>query len=114
MMGSALRSPDALAKELWDRVPREIRLTFSASVLLGLAVHLYMFANKLPNHDDISHLFSMDYGTASGRWLLPVLAALDGPFSTPGSWGCCPCCPWRGPCASPCPCSGSAARWPAS
>lgn len=83
MMGSALRSPDALAKELWDRVPREIRLTFSASVLLGLAVHLYMFANKLPNHDDISHLFSMDYGTASGRWLLPVLAALDGPFSTP-------------------------------
>lgn len=78
-----LKSPDAWAAELWRRVPAHIRLTFFASVLLGLAVHFYMFANKLPNHDDIAHLFSMNYGTASGRWLLPAVSLLDGPFSTP-------------------------------
>ncbi len=78
-----LKPPEALIKELWSRVPGEIRLTFFASALLGLAVHCYMFVNKLPNHDDILYLFSMDYGTASGRWLLPALSPLDGPFSTP-------------------------------
>jgi len=76
-------TPEACFSGLWRRVPRYIRLTFASAMVLGLATHLYMFANKLTNHDDIGHLFSADYGTASGRWLLPAVLGLDGPFSTP-------------------------------
>lgn len=77
------KTPDACFSGLWKRIPAYIRLTFAAAVVLGFATHLYMFANKLTNHDDIGHLFLAEYGTASGRWLLPPVLQLDGPFSTP-------------------------------
>lgn len=78
-----LKSPNACFQDLYRRVPGYIRLTFASGVVLGLAVHLYMFTNKLTNHDDIGHLLHADYGTASGRWLLPAVLRLDGPFSVP-------------------------------
>lgn len=78
-----LKTPDSIAVGLWNRTPKEARLTFFASVALGFLVHMYMFTNKLPNYDDTRHLFSMDYGTASGRWLLTTVLRWDGPFSTP-------------------------------
>lgn len=79
----ALNTPETCFDGLWRRIPKEIRLTFLACVVLGLMVHIYMFVNKLPNHDDIGHLFSAEYGTASGRWFLPTVLRLDGAFSTP-------------------------------
>lgn len=78
-----LKSPDACFQDLCRRVPGYIWLTFASGVALGLAVHLYMFANKLTNHDDMGHLLHAEYGTASGRWLLPAVMRLDGPFSVP-------------------------------
>jgi len=78
-----LKTPEACLADLWKGIPQYIRLTYAAAVVLGLATHLYMFTNKLPNHDDLQHLFSATYGTASGRWLLPLVLRLDGPFSTP-------------------------------
>lgn len=80
---SGWKTPEACCADLWKRVPGYIRLTFLSSVALGLMVHLYVFVNKLPNHDDIGHLFSADYGTASGRWLLSTVLSLDGAFSMP-------------------------------
>ncbi len=77
------KSPEDRLAELWKRIPGYIRLTYAAAVILGLATHLYVFTNKLTNHDDIGHLFSATYGTASGRWLLPSVLRLDGPFSLP-------------------------------
>lgn len=77
----APRMPDDCAERLWKRIPGYLRLTFLSAVVLGFATHLYIFTNKLPNHDDIGHLFSADYGTASGRWLLPAVLKLDGAFS---------------------------------
>ena len=79
----ALKTPYNCASRLWRRIPGYIRLTFASAVALGLVTHLYMFTNKLTNHDDIGHLFIADYGTASGRWLLPSILGLDGNFSMP-------------------------------
>lgn len=78
-----IKTPGACLEELRKRAPKYIWLTFAAAVVLGIATHLYMLVNKLPNHDDIGHLFSFDYGTASGRWLLPLVARMDGAFSIP-------------------------------
>ncbi len=78
-----LPSPDTVISRLWARIPNYIRLTFVSAFVLGLITHLYQFTNKLPNHDDIGHLFIGGYGTASGRWLLPTILELDGNFSIP-------------------------------
>lgn len=66
-----------------QNVPRHLRVTFFAALLTGLLTHLYMLVNKLPNHDDIGHLFGCSYGAESGRWLLPLVLNVSGAFSTP-------------------------------
>lgn len=65
------------------RIPRHVWVTFISTCIIGFLIHGYMFANKLPNHDDIGHLFGSDYGVASGRWLLPLVLKLDGALSMP-------------------------------
>lgn len=77
------KTPDQVFARLWGRVPAYIKLCFSASMVLGFAAHMFVFTNKLPNHDDIGHVFGSDYGTYSGRWLLPTVLGLDGSFSVP-------------------------------
>lgn len=83
MERKAIPLPGEALGALWQRIPGYIRRTFCAAVILGLIAHLYMFTNKLPNHDDVGHLFSASYGTASGRWLLPTVLQWDGSFSMP-------------------------------
>lgn len=78
-----LPTPDQTLEHLWKRVPGYIQLTFVSAIVCGLIGHLYMFANKFPNHDDLHHILGMDYGTASGRWFLPFAASLDGDYSMP-------------------------------
>lgn len=76
-------TPEDRLLNLYRRIPRYIKLTFTSAVILGILVHLYIFSNKLPNHDDIGQLFGSPYGNASGRWLLPELLKIDGSFSMP-------------------------------
>lgn len=76
-------TPEQVFGWLRAHTPSHIRWTFAAAMVLGLVVHLYMFTNKLPNHDDIHHLFECDYGTQSGRWLLPYVLKWAGDFSLP-------------------------------
>jgi hypothetical protein len=64
-------------------MPHNEKITFFAAAAAGLLTHMYMFTNKLPNHDDIGHMLGETYGTQSGRWFLPLLEKLDGSFSMP-------------------------------
>ncbi len=76
-------SPEGLFLRLYKKIPAHILLTFVSALAFGLVTHLYMLTNKLPNHDDIGHLFGSDYGAASGRWLLPFVLRIHGSFSLP-------------------------------
>lgn len=75
--------PEGIFSNLFNQIPNYIRITFLSSCIFGFLVHMYMFTNKLPNHDDIGHLFGSTYGEASGRWLLPYILKLDSSFSMP-------------------------------
>ena len=48
------------------------RLPFLSALLVGLAAHMFMFANKLVNHDDIEALFYKGATVTSGRWGLEL------------------------------------------
>lgn len=76
-------NPEDALSDLFGRIPQYIKTTFIAACVSGLLAHFYIISRKLPNHDDIGHLFEATYGTASGRWLLPFIFKLDGNFSTP-------------------------------
>lgn len=72
----------AVSKGL-SRLDKPTRLAFFAAFLSGLATHLYMFAGKYPNHDDIICLFEHDATVTSGRWFLELLIRLSASFSMP-------------------------------
>lgn len=76
-------TPELAFERLRKSVPSYTKWTFFSAFILGLVAHLYMLTNKLPNHDDIYHLFQCDYGTQSGRWFLPTVLQWDGDFSMP-------------------------------
>ncbi len=75
-------TPDALLSRL-GRISRQQRWAFAGAWLAGLCAHGYMFANKLPNHDDIAGLWDSGVGYTSGRWGLYFVSRLDGGLSTP-------------------------------
>lgn len=76
--------PSKVFGRLLRRVPLHIKVSFVAAFGLCILVHFQAFSDMLLNLDNIGHMFGSDYGTASGRWLLPTVLALDGNFST--SW----------------------------
>lgn len=67
--------PDTAFARFWARLPAATKQSFFAGVVMGLVCHLYLFTNLIPNHDAVFHLFQCDYGTASGRWFLPLVLA---------------------------------------
>lgn len=75
--------PDTAFARFWARLPAATKQSFFAGVVMGLVCHLYLFTNLIPNHDAVFHLFQCDYGTASGRWFLPLVLALDGDYNMP-------------------------------
>jgi len=63
------------------------KIPFRASVLAGLAAHMFMLTNKLPNHDEIESLFGKGATITSGRWGLELVKALFPDCSMPWIYG---------------------------
>ena len=65
--------------EFWTRfcqkkISIRVKVTFISSVIFGMAAHMFMMTNKLPNYDDV-HCLLDDYGSGIefGRWMLFIL-----------------------------------------
>ena len=72
-----------MIKALVEKIPSRIRLCFCAGMISGILIHAYMFANKLPNWDDINNIGSFGVGSEFGRWFLKYINPLDGVWSVP-------------------------------
>ena len=55
-----------------ERKWRENKRPFLSGLVFGLAAHMYMLTNKLPNHDDIESMFGKGATVTSGRWGLEL------------------------------------------
>lgn len=70
---------------------RRFKTAFAAAIIAGLAAHMYMFTNKLPNFDDLIGINSFGATFRNGRWFLWVVGAvayhLDLVFSLPWANG---------------------------
>lgn len=72
-----------IVKELYRKVPKNILLCFSSSVIAGAIIHLYVLTHKLPNWDDINNFQGYGSGAEYGRWLLEYIKPLYGEWSIP-------------------------------
>lgn len=64
---------------------KEYKIAFISAFVIGLVVHLFMFTNKLPNHDYVYNIYSnqFDWPISIGRCFLSVAAGLSSYFTLP-------------------------------
>ncbi len=74
---------ESVINKFYRAISKESKLAFITSFLSGMLVHLYMFTNKLPNHDDLSGMFRDFDQVSSGRWLIKYLMPFNTSVSIP-------------------------------
>ena len=80
-------SIDAQGRRLWQKIPPAQRAAFLACLVTGYLVHLYAFANLIPNSDGLSRMYDLQQMTVSGRWFLHYASALNGFTQLPAAIG---------------------------
>ena len=71
-----MRSDTYFPKIEWKQ-----KWTFAVCILTVLITHLYMFTNKLPNHDDVNRLIAGDTDEVKiqhGRWAGVIFDRVSG------------------------------------
>lgn len=63
------------------------RYVILGSLLFGFLAYMYLFTNKLPNHDDLRALFSVGTTLPSGRWGLRIFSFVFPSVSMPWIYG---------------------------
>lgn len=58
-----------MLSNLKNKIKKEWKLAFIATVLIGILVHLFAITNILPNHDGINNIFATQDNVKLGRWL---------------------------------------------
>lgn len=70
-----IQSVDETVHSIYSKASKQFKTAFAAVVFFGLAAHLYMFMNKLPNHDDMG-LNGFGATFRLGRWFLWFLGSM--------------------------------------
>lgn len=77
---------ECAVKRAWQCTARD-RLPFLAALVFGLAAHMFAFANKLVNADEIESLFGKGATVTSGRWGLEAVKLIFPDYSMPWLYG---------------------------
>lgn len=67
--------------DLIKRMRRSSKYAFLSAALTGFMAHGYVFANKLPNSDDIINIRAYGAGVPHGCWLKEILGPIIGKFA---------------------------------
>lgn len=63
------------------------RITILGSLIAAFLAYIFMFTNKIPNHDELTYLFGKGATLQSGRWGLHLLSYLLPDISVPWFYG---------------------------
>ncbi len=66
---------ETVFSSLWAYLKKHKAVLFASFLSAGMA-YMFLFTNKLVNHDDILALFDLGTGISSGRWMIDLLAKL--------------------------------------
>lgn len=73
------------------KVPKEYKTAFFSAFIIGILVHLYKFANTLPNHDSIYFYYGDMNVLGSGRWALSLAGGISSFYDLPWIIGLLTC-----------------------
>ena len=74
---------ESVLLRLYHSISKEAKLAFYSAFFCGLLVHIYMFTNKFPNHDDLAGMFSCFDQAFAGRWMIKYLMPFNTNISLP-------------------------------
>lgn len=75
--------PDQVLTSLKEKIKYEWVLAFLSTVIIGLLAHVYVFLNRLPNHDGILNIYNTQAKVKSGRFFLGPASGMSSFFDLP-------------------------------
>lgn len=75
--------PDQFIGKLKLTTKPEWRLAFISTFVIGFLAHLYVFTNRLPNHDGMYNIYSSQAKVTSGRFFLGPASGMSSYFDLP-------------------------------
>ena len=69
--------PGQVLISLKEKIKYEWILAFLSTVIIGLLAHVYVFLNRLPNHDGIINIYNTQAKVKSGRFFLGPASGID-------------------------------------
>lgn len=75
--------PDQVLTSLKEKIKYEWVLAFLSTVIIGLLAHVYVFLNRLPNHDGIINIYNTQAKVKSGRFFLGPASGMSTFFDLP-------------------------------
>lgn len=76
-------SPAQTIQSIYRKIKREWKISFLATFLLGLAVHMPVMFSDIPNHDGLASMYFDQNMITSGRWFLMVACGASSFFTVP-------------------------------
>ena len=73
------------------KLKKEYKFAFFATFLIAILIHLYKFANTLPNHDSVYNYYSDQNILGSGRWALSMACGISSYYDLPWVIGLISC-----------------------
>ena len=68
---------------LWQRQPKEMRLAFLSTLIIGFITHLFAFSNVLLNHDAATSISTKNSHLDLGRWSLELFSSFSWVYQMP-------------------------------
>lgn len=74
---------DGLVRFYKEKIKSQWKITFIATMVIGLLTHIYKFTNLLMNHDSVWNMYSDQNMVGSGRWFLSIACGFSSCFDLP-------------------------------
>lgn len=74
---------EGLLQYYQTKLKKEYKTAFFSTFIITLLIHLYKFANTLPNHDSVYNYYSDQNVLGSGRWALSLACGISSYWDLP-------------------------------
>lgn len=74
---------EVFARFYKQRLKKEWKMAFFSTFTIALLIHMYKFANTLPNHDSVYNFYSDQNVLGSGRWALSLACGISSYYDLP-------------------------------
>jgi hypothetical protein len=82
-----LFNPDLLFKNIAAKVPKNVLISITSTIVIFLIVHLYYFTHNFINHDTLFYRFASGNTIDGGRWLFKLIGAISSYYDLPSVVG---------------------------